>query len=191
MSFATMRTFFALLAVGANLAVAGYLIALALGRRTGARERIGEALRGYEIPFAWIAATTATLGSLYLSEVVNLIPCTYCWYQRIAMYPLVIVLGVAWWRKDRSVALYTVPLASIGLAISAWHYLVQQVPSLGGSACSVGVPCNSMLVREFGFISIPYMAGSAFLLILALMHVWVTNRRGDPASLAPVITTSA
>lgn len=184
-----MRTFFALLAVGANLAVAGYAVALVAGR-TSMRERISASLVGYEIPFAWIAATTATVGSLYLSEVVHLIPCTYCWYQRIAMYPLVIILGVAWWRKDRSVAWFTVPLASIGLAISGWHYLVQQVPSLGGNSCSVGVPCNSMLVREFGFISIPYMAGSAFLLILALMHIWTTNNRRDPASLATATTES-
>jgi disulfide bond formation protein DsbB len=189
MSFDTMKVFFALLAIAANLAVAGYLAALIADRAgTGVRALIGDAVRGYEIPFAWVAATTATLGSLYLSEIVNLPPCTYCWYQRIAMYPLVVILAIGWWRKDPSVARFTAPLAGIGLAISSYHYLIQQFPSLGGGACSLGVPCNSMLVREFGFISIPYMAGSAFALILALMHVWVTNRRRDQASLS---TTAA
>jgi disulfide bond formation protein DsbB len=189
MSFDTMKVFFALLAVAANLAVVGYLVALATDRSgTGVRATIADAITGYEIPFAWIAATTATLGSLYLSEVVNLPPCTYCWYQRIAMYPLVVILGIAWWRKDPSAARFTVPLAAIGLLISSYHYLIQQFPSLGGGACTLGVPCNSMLVREFGFISIPYMAGSAFALILVLMHMWVTSSRRNPASLS---TTAA
>jgi disulfide bond formation protein DsbB len=189
MSFDTMKVFFALLAVAANLAVLAYLVALVIDRAgTGLRATMTDALNGYEIPFAWVAATTATLGSLYLSEIVHLPPCTYCWYQRIAMYPLVVILAIAWWRKDPSVARFTAPLAGIGLAISSYHYFIQRFPSFGGDACSLGVPCNSMLVREFGFISIPYMAGSAFALILVLMHVWVTNSRRDPASLS---TTAA
>ncbi len=186
MSFATMRTFFALLALGANLAVVGYLVLVAAGPRAAAvSDRVRATLDGYELPFAWVAAATATFGSLYLSEIVNLIPCTYCWYQRIAMYPLVVILGIAWWRRDRGVVRYAAPLATIGLAIAGWHYLIQQVPSLGGDACTVGVPCNSAYFWEFGFISIPYMAGSAFALILALLHVLTTNRRSDPASLDP------
>ena len=184
MSFETMRTFFALLALGANAFVLGYLILLVGGRATAqARATVRTALAGYEIPLAWVAATTATLGSLYLSEIANLIPCTYCWYQRIAMYPLVVILGVGWWRRDGAVARYAAPLAGIGLAIAGWHYLIQQFPSLGGDACSIGVPCNSAYFWVFGFVSIPYMAGSTFALVLALLHIWTTNRPSDPASL--------
>ncbi len=191
MSFETMRTFFALLALGANVFVVGYLVLVLVDRSgAGIRGRFSAALVGYEIPFAWVAATTATLGSLYLSEIVNLIPCTYCWYQRIAMYPLVVILGVAWWRKERAVLWYTVPLAVIGFGISAWHYLIQQVPTLGGSACTIGFPCNAAYFWEFGFISIPYMAGSAFLLVLALLHIWTTNSRTTAASLGTPISES-
>jgi disulfide bond formation protein DsbB len=132
-------------------------------------------LMGHELLFGAIVAGIAMLGSLYMSEVAHLIPCTDCWYQRIAMYPIAIILGIAAYRDDSKIRPYVAPLAVIGGLISVYHYLIQWFPNLEGTSCSTSVPCTSAWFRVFGFISIPYMALSAFLLVLVLMWVSRTN----------------
>ena len=175
MDFHSMRLFFALLALSANAATIA-IVAIGVAGRTGSsghalRERVFGALNGLELWLGFTVATTATLGSLYLSEIVHLIPCTYCWYQRIAMYPLVIILGIAALRKDHGVRIYATALAVIGAAIAFYHRIVQVFPELNGSACSAGVPCTAAYFTLFGFVTIPYMALSGFLLILALLYL--------------------
>ena len=175
MDFQTMRLFFALLAFAANAATIG-IVAAAIAGRFGSggaefRDRMFEAVRGLELWLAFVVAATATVGSLYLSEVVHLIPCTFCWYQRIAMYPLVVLLGIAAWRQDHGIRIYAATLASIGAVIAAYHRLIQVFPDLSGSSCSTGVPCTAAYFTEFGFVTIPYMALSSFLLILALLWI--------------------
>ncbi|MDP8932068.1 MAG: disulfide bond formation protein B [Actinomycetota bacterium] len=118
---------------------------------------------------AWLVAATATLGSLYYSEVAGLIPCELCWYQRIAMYPLAVVLGVAALRGDLRARAYALPLSIAGLVLAAYHYWLQLKPGRGPSVCSADVPCSAMLVREFGFVSIPFMAACGFAAITALL----------------------
>lgn len=175
----TMKLFFAILALAANLAVIGYVsIAIAAAfspAAARARDRVHDLVRGYELLFGAVVAGTATLGSLYLSEVAHLIPCTDCWYQRIAMYPIAIVLGIAAYRRDTKVRVYTAPLAVIGGIIAVYHYLIQWFPNLEGTSCSTAVPCTAAWFRVFGFISIPYMALSAFTLVLVLLWIVRAN----------------
>ena len=183
-----MRLFFALLAFAANVATIG-IVAAAIAGHVGSggadfRNRVFGALRGLELWLAFVVAITATLGSLYLSEIVHLIPCTFCWYQRIAMYPLVVLLGIAAWRKDDGIRVYAATLATIGAVIAGYHRLIQEFPDLGGSSCSTGVPCTAAYFTEFGFVTIPYMALSGFLLILALLWVDRSNSPTSPASLS-------
>lgn len=129
---------------------------------------------------ACIVALVATLGSLYLSEIANYPPCTLCWLQRIAMYPLVVILGMGALREDRAIGWYALPLAGIGAALAFYHVLVQRVPGLDqATSCSAEAPCNAMWVREFGFVSIPIMALGAFLLIAALVLVGRAAAAGD------------
>jgi disulfide bond formation protein DsbB len=174
-----MKLFFAILALAANVAVVGY-VAIAVAARFSAaavalRNRADDMLAGHELLFGAIVAGIAMLGSLYMSEVAHLIPCTDCWYQRIAMYPIAIILGIAAYRNDATIRIYVAPLAVVGGLISIYHYLIQWFPSLEGTSCSTSVPCTSAWFRVFGFISIPYMALSAFLLVLVLMWVSRTN----------------
>jgi disulfide bond formation protein DsbB len=112
------------------------------------------------LPLATAIATVATVGSLWMSEVAGYPPCTLCWYQRIAIYPLVIVTGVAAWRRDHQVWRTVVPLAAIGSAVSIWHLAVERNPALGG-ACDPTAPCSVLWVEEFGFLTLPAMALSA------------------------------
>jgi disulfide bond formation protein DsbB len=93
----------------------------------------------------------------------HFIPCTLCWYQRILMYPLVLILGVASYRQDRSVVVYALPLSLLGVGVSLFHYLDQKIPGFGPPGlCSGGVPCSAAYIDWLGFITIPFLALVAF-----------------------------
>ena len=176
----------------AGSALLAYATALGLGGALfspGSRRRMAGALAGraaHPIGWAWTVALVASAGSLYLSEVVGFVPCLLCWYQRIAMYPLVIVLGVAMVRGDAGVWRYGLPLAAIGAMVAAYHVAIQLQPSLDAGMCSAGASCTGRYLAVFGFVSIPVMAGGGFLLVSVLMAlVGVLDRRTameDPTS---------
>lgn len=120
----------------------------------------------YALFISWVIALVAMLGSLYFSEIRQFVPCTMCWYQRICMYPLVLILGIGSFQNDFNVKKIALPLSIIGLLISTWHYLEQKVPRFAEiKPCTQGVPCSSEYINVFGFITIPFLAGTAFLLI--------------------------
>lgn len=173
MSVDTVTTFLALLAVIALVAVVVAAVTALVSRLRGATPRwageVHAAVAPVALPLAWAVATTCTLGSLYMSEVAKFPPCILCWYQRIAMYPLVVILGVAALRRDRAVKWYVVPLALVGLGISIYHYLVERFPDSVSFSCSTDVPCSTVWVWEFHFLSIPAMAGIGFALIITLV----------------------
>lgn len=115
---------------------------------------------------AWLVALVATLGSLFFSEVMEFIPCTLCWYQRIAMYPLVVILGIAAWKNRRDVLTYSLPLSIIGQLIATYHLGVQaEIIPEAASPCVQGVPCSAMYIQWLGFITIPVLSFVAFGLI--------------------------
>ncbi len=128
---------------------------------------------------AWLVAITATAGSLYFSEVRLFAPCSLCWYQRILMYPLVIILGIASYRQDRSVVHYALPLSVLGGGVSLFHYLEQKVPGFSTpTICRMGVPCNQEYINWLGFITIPFLALVAFTLITIVLTGVARSRRG-------------
>lgn len=173
---------FAVLALAADGIATVVLLGLAAGPRWSAGERLLGWIRESALGLAWLIATVATLGSLYYSEIAHLPPCTLCWYQRIAMYTLPVVLGIATIRRDRDVWRYVLPVALIGGAIAAYHYVVEWSPALTSGFCTGAVPCDVAWFRTFGFISIPYMALSGFAAIAALMALLATRRRDTDAT---------
>jgi disulfide bond formation protein DsbB len=159
-----LERIFGLLALVAILVAVGGVVALVRGR-------IPAWLRDdVALPLATAIAAVATGGSLYLSEVAGYLPCALCWYQRIAMYPLTIVLGVAALRRDRQVWRTAVPLASVGAAISVWHIAIERNPALGGP-CDPTAPCSIRWVEELGFLTLPTMALTGFVAIIVLTLV--------------------
>ena len=115
--------------------------------------------------FAWATAVLATLGSLYLSEVVHFVPCSLCWFQRIFMYPLTIVLGIASAKKQAEIVSYVLPLVAIGGAFSAYHIWIQERPrDTGGPFCGP-TSCVTDVLNAFGFLTVPMLALTAFLMI--------------------------
>lgn len=121
---------------------------------------------------AWAVAVLATAGSLYFSEVLRYEPCELCWYQRILMYPLVIVLGIAAVKKDGSQWLYVLPFSLIGSGVSLYHYLIQKTSFFAEASPSCGrVPCTGEYINAFGFITIPFLALIGFTVISVLMVI--------------------
>ena len=142
-------------------------------------------LREYGLYLAWIVSLIATGGSLYFSEVRLFVPCTLCWYQRVLMYPLVILLGIASYRQDKGIIFYALPLAVFGGGISLFHYLEQKVPGFGSpELCRAGgVPCTGEYINWLGFITIPFLALTAFTLVtLVLLGIWWVQRKEAAAS---------
>lgn len=182
MNFATVSRSLGLMTLLALLG-AGILLALLVvpaGRAWLRRELAGE-VRSL-LGLALLVASVATGGSLYLSEVVGFAPCLLCWYQRIAMYPLVLILGVGLLRGDRNAWWYALPVSVGGFLVSGYHVMIQFRPALDAGMCAADVPCTLRYLSIFGFISIPWMAGAAFLLISALLMVLAiggTRRTGE------------
>ncbi|MDM5335073.1 disulfide oxidoreductase [Ureibacillus composti] len=116
--------------------------------------------------FIWLTSLVATLGSLYFSEIRQYEPCELCWYQRILMYPILILTTVAYIQKNVRIAVTTAVFSCIGGAISLYHYGIQKLDFLTETAPACGrVPCTGQYINWFGFITIPFLALTAFILI--------------------------
>jgi len=125
---------------------------------------------------AFAIALSSMLGSLFFSEILKLPPCELCWYGRIALYPIVILLAVGIINKDKKIYSYVLPLSIAGLTITTFHNLLYYniIPE-GFAPCTLGVSCTAKLVALLGFIDIPLLAFLAFLTITVLMFIYKNN----------------
>jgi len=174
----TLSVFFALLSLLCVAATLGVVV-LVLVRRSRPDSAVAyfvDDLGRMSLWLAWLVATVATLGSLYMSEIADFVPCELCWFQRICMYPLVLVLGVATWRRDRHVWVYVLPQAVVGAGIAIYHTQLQAFPEQA-TFCTTETPCTTRYVWEFHFVSLPFMALSAFAFIITMV---LLARATDP-----------
>ena len=116
--------------------------------------------------YCFLLSLIGTLSSLYLSEIKNLEPCKYCWFERIFLFPLVIIYIMTYFRKDKNGIFISLPFILIGISISVYHYFIQWFP--GDDSCDL-VNCSSPYVWELGFISIPLMAFFNFFGLLLII----------------------
>lgn len=129
---------------------------------------------------AFVQALVATLGSLYFSEIRHWTPCVLCWYQRIAMYPLVFIIATAILRRDRLAYLYILPLSLIGWLIALYHNLLYYgLISENFVPCSNDVPCTTRYFAWFGFITIPLLSFIAFSVINTCLFLYRKNIKKD------------
>lgn len=119
---------------------------------------------------AWFVATVATLGALFMSEVMSFAPCVLCWWQRIFMFPLVLILAIGLFPFDAKVLRYALPLALIGLAVAGFHVLltVDIIPETL-VPCRQGIPCKAIQIEWFGFLTIPLLSFLAFMVVNGLL----------------------
>ncbi|MDP3540925.1 MAG: disulfide bond formation protein B [Elusimicrobiota bacterium] len=119
---------------------------------------------------AWLVAACATLGALFFGEVMKLPPCSLCWYQRIFMFPLALILPIGLFPLDRKVIRYALPLAVIGGMFAVFHLLlIAGVIPESIKPCSRGVPCSENVIEWFGFITIPLLSAAASAVIVVLL----------------------
>jgi len=119
---------------------------------------------------AWLVAASATLGALFMSEVMGFAPCVLCWWQRIFMFPLVFILALGLFPLDPKVTRYALPLAAIGLLVAGFHVLLTMgiIPETL-VPCRQGIPCKTIQIEWFGFVTIPLLSFFAFLVLTLLL----------------------
>ena len=173
MSTDSAQLFFSLLAfVAAAGSIALVVLRIVAATGNEGASSVGRDVNDASTWLAFLVAATATLGSLYFSEVAHFVPCRFCWFQRIAMYPLSVILLVGAIRRDPAVKWYAGPLAAIGALIAAYHTLIEWRPELDTGACELfGPSCTDVWFKEFGFVTLATMSLVGFLTILLLMFI--------------------
>lgn len=192
MNTETMQLLSALLALFAAGGTLVLLVARLSAGRSPSAANFVLAFRPVALPLAFMVAGFAMFASLWFSEAANYNPCKLCWYQRIAMYSLAIVSGVALvkrWRatrrsatgddvfaSQREITPYAIVLASLGSVVSTYHYLLEWNPTWESNVCSLDVPCTTIWFREFGFVTLPFMALCGYVSIIILLSTTYRSR---------------
>ncbi len=130
-------------------------------------------LKANALYIAFTQALSATVGSLFFSEVLLFPPCVLCWYQRIAMYPLVVILAIGIYSRDKHVIRYALPLSIVGLLIAFYHNLLYyHILPESAAPCILGVSCTTKQIEWLGFITIPFLSFIAFAIITISMLLY-------------------
>lgn len=173
----SMNTLWSILAIVAQI-ISVVIIGILLTRKTPAfLSPIITTISDRAVLVTFIVSLLATVGSLIYSDIIGYDPCKLCWFQRIFMYPLVVLSAIALWKKDATIRMYALTLSTIGALIALFHYVGQLGFNPFGLEClAIGysASCAKNFVLEFGYITIPLMALSAFLLISTTL--WLSLR---------------
>ena len=173
MDVAFADRFFALMTLAALAGVLGIGV-LGVGQHfSPTAARWNQELKGvfgeWSYWLVFLIALVSMLGSLYYSEIVGYAACSLCWYQRIAMYPLVVIMGIAAWKRDSIIRVYVLPLMTIGAVLALYQYIIGYFPDAEVLGCSLDVSCTERYIWEFGFLDFPFMSLAGFSLMIALM----------------------
>ena len=129
--------------------------------------------KNYSLYLAWTTSLLAVIGSLYFSNVRNFPQCVLCWYQRICMYPQILILGAGIILKDKKIAFYSMPLALVGWLISVYHNLLYyKIIPENLAPCVTGVSCTTKFIEYFGFVTIPLLSFLAFTIIIIFVMIY-------------------
>ena len=173
--------------VGQVLVILGLLVGvLALAGVRGPLDAIRNLLWGYELWGAFVVAAIATGGSLFYSQVAGFIPCEFCWFQRMMMYPLSILTLLIAARGDNRAARYLLPLPVVGAGTSIYHMLLEHHVIKEPGACTLtggGCTANWIALHSFGYLTIPTLALTAFLLLIGFLVLASTGESDVPATL--------
>src|SRR5579862_9151596 len=177
---------FAGLGVAGQAIVAGLMLVglLALVGLRSPLHALRRALWGYELWAGFVVAALATGGSLFFSEIAGFVPCDLCWFQRICMYPLSLLLLFAAFHGDYKFARYLLPFPLIGACVSVYHLLVENQVVSEPTACKIGgAGCAVKWINEFGYVTIPTLALTGFLLLIGFLSLAAAGAADEAATL--------
>jgi disulfide bond formation protein DsbB len=141
-----------------------------------ARDSLRRLLWGYELWAAFVVAALATGGSLFFSQVAGFVPCEMCWFQRICMYPLSILTLFMAWHNDPRAARYLLPFPVVGAGVSIYHILIENHVVATPAACQIGgAGCAVKWIDYFGYMTIPTLALTAFVLLIGFLGLAVAE----------------
>jgi disulfide bond formation protein DsbB len=192
----TITTLSVLGVVGQVLVGLGLLVALlALAGVRGPLDRLRSFLWGYELWGAFVVASIATGGSLFYSQIAGFTPCEFCWFQRVLMYPLSILTLFLAVRGDNRAARYLIPLPVVGVGTSIYHMLIERGVIAEPKDCSIsalggGCSTNWIANHSFGYLTIPTLALTAFLLLIGFL-VLASTGEGETADQAATLPAHA
>ncbi len=129
-------------------------------------------IRQWSLFLTWLITLIVLLTTLYFSNVLGFPVCPLCWYQRICIYPLALIIGIATFRNDGDIALYTIPMTLIGMAFALLQYIEQIVPTFRPMlVCGQGASCHMMHIHYFGFITLPLLSLIACIIMTFLLFI--------------------
>jgi disulfide bond formation protein DsbB len=178
---------FAALGVAGQV-VAGLLILSGLAALVGVRaplRGLASLFWGYELWAAFLVSALATGGSLFFSEIAGFVPCELCWYQRICMYPLSVLTLFAAFHGDYRLVRYLLPLPVVGAGVSIYHLLVENHAVSTPSGCQIGAGCTVKWINELGYMTIPTLALTGFVLLIGFLSL---AAREEPEGMATLRT---
>lgn len=154
-------------------------VVIAMITHATTRESLSRFVHKYILELVFYSTLSAVVGSLVYSEIVGFPPCDLCWYGRMAMYPIALLAGMAMIRKDKGILDYIVPFSILGALVSLFHSLIQWGLISGSAlACtSAGGACARVYVNEYSYITIPFMALSIFVYIIALKYIYYRHNK--------------
>ncbi len=168
-----IENFLLALVVIAQLLIVLYIVGFFI-RRRNPNSAFVKTLSENGFTLAFLVALVSTLGSLYYSMIRGFTPCEFCYVQRIFMYPQAILLGIAIWRKDYWMKFYGILLSVIGALIALNHVILQHTGSslIPCSAVGQSISCSKVFVMHLGYITIPAMALTGFVLMILALAMW-------------------
>jgi disulfide bond formation protein DsbB len=147
-----------------------FLFAVFFLKQSELSVRVSGLLEKWGIPLAFFLTFVSVVLSLYYSEILGIVPCSLCWFQRICIYSLAIILGIAWWKKDTGITLYAMVLSALGMAFALYHHVIQTIGSHGALPCPAGGgDCGQRFMFEMGYITYPLMAFSLLAFVFIVM----------------------
>ena len=130
--------------------------------------------RRYSLLFAWLLSLGALLATQYAGEILQMPVCHLCWLQRLCIYPLALILGIAVWRDDAAIVPYVIALPILGAVFALYQYLEQMIPGFGPiQLCGIGASCNVIHIKWLGFITFPFLSLlTCIVMTLLLVSAW-------------------
>lgn len=162
-----------ILTVISQVFIVAVIISFVIAKSTKKENIVTDFVKSNSLLIAFLVALSSMIGSLFYSEIIGYDPCKLCWLQRIFIYPQVVTIGLALWKKDNSIFYSSIVLSVIGVIIAGYHYLGQiSIVSLNCDVVGLSSNCSQRFFMYFGYITIPMMSLTAFLMIITMMIVY-------------------